>query len=364
MSAENNKKKTTDQEQQAKQEKELAKRQKQLAKQEQRVLRAEGKEVNKKGKTKRSLTLHQRHSLQGLVFVAPFIIGMCMFFIYPICMSLRLSVASSLKVVGMKLSGFTIEYYVRAFVIDTEFLPTFGESIAQTLIKFPLIIALSLIIAILLNRDIKCRGMFRTIFFIPFLLGTGDVYEQLINQGVDRAVLNIMDGELIPYNVLAYFGDTIMTAVQTVLGLLVTVLWGSGVQILLFLSGLQSISSSLYEAAKIDGATEWEMFWKITIPMISPIMLLNIVYTIVDSFTNIQNPLLEYIQTYGFDNAQFQYGAALGWIYFAFIGVLVALVFAIMRNYIHTNEVEEVKKHEKRGRKVFTIEKSSKRSYE
>lgn len=309
------------------------------------------------------MDLHTRNSLKGLVFVTPYIIGILLFFVYPIYLSLRLSVGEHMAISGMKISGVTIEHYVRAFVVDLEFLPTFGEAVKQTLTQFPLTIVLSLIIAVLLNRDIKCRGLFRVIFFIPFLLGSGEVMKQLLNQGVDRAVLNIMDGKLIPYNVLSYFGDTIMEVVQTVLGLLVTVLWGGGVQILLFLSGLQSISPALYEAAKIDGATEWEIFWKVTVPMISPMLLLNIVYTLVDSFTNINNPLLEYIQTYGFDNAEFQYGAALGWIYFAFIGVLVAIIFAVMQKYMHTSEVEEVKKRERKHR-VFTIEKAPKRNFD
>ncbi len=317
----------------------------------------------KEGKKKFKLTLHQRNSLKGLVFVAPFIVGVCAFFIFPIYMSLRLSVGKSVAIVGMKVSGWTLEHFIRAFVVDIEFLPTFGTAVQQTLTQFPLTIVLSLIIAVLLNRDIKCRGLFRVIFFIPFLLGSGEVMQQLINQGVDRAVLNIMDGRLIPYNVLSYFGDTIMDVVQTVLGVLVTVLWNSGVQILLFLSGLQSISPSLYEAAKIDGATEWELFWKVTVPMISPMLLLNIVYTLVNSFTNISNPLLTYIQTYGFTNAQFSYAAALGWIYFAFIGVLVAIVFAVMQKYMHTSEVEEVKKREHKHR-VFTIEKAPKRTFD
>ena len=260
----------------------------------------------------------------------------------------------------MKVKWAGLTNYVRAFTVDVEFVPTFLEAVRQTMVKFPLTVLLSLIIAILLNRDIKARGLFRVIFFIPFLLGTGEVMQQIIDQGVDRAVLNIMDGRLIPYNVLAYFGDTIANAVQTVLSVLVSVLWGSGVQILLFLSGLQSISPSLYEAARIDGATEWEIFWKVTVPMISPILLLNLVYTLVDSFTNISNPLLQYIQTYGFSNLEFAYSAALGWIYFLFIGLVVALIFGIMKGYMHTNEVEEVKRHgKKRGRKVFTLEKST-----
>ena len=126
---------------------------------------------------------------------------------------------------------------------------------------------------------------------------------------------------------------------------------------MLFLSGLQSISPALYEAAKIDGATQWEIFWKVTIPMISPILLLNIVYTIVDTFTNIRNPLLSYIESYGFKEAQFEYGAALGWIYFLFIGLVVMATFAIMKGYMHTNEVEEVRKSVKDKKpRVFSIE--------
>ena len=313
------------------------------------------------GKKKFKLDLHTRNSLKGLVFVSPYILGVLMFFIYPIIFSLRLSVSTDIKVVGMHMSGFSLSQYIRGFVVDVDFLPTFGAAIKDTMVNFPLIIVLSLIIAVLLNRDIKFRGLFRVIFFIPFLLGSGEVMQQLLNQGVDRAVLNIMDGRLIPYNVLMYFGSTVTNAVQTILGVLVTVLWGCGVQILLFLSGLQSISPALYEAAKIDGATEWEIFWKVTIPMISPMMLLNLVYTLVDSFTNKSSELLTYVNKVGLK--EFQYGSALGWIYFAFIGLLVAIVFAIMQKHIHTSEVEEVKKRERKHR-VFTIEKAPKRTFE
>lgn len=312
---------------------------------------------------KHKMTLRTRNSLKGLVFVTPFIIGLIAFFIYPLFFSIRISVAEEVKILGMKLSGFTFAQYKRAFVADTEFLPTFKTAVQNTLTTFPLTIILSLIIAVLLNKEIKGRGMFRVIFFIPFLLGSGEIMRQILNQGVDRAVLDIMDGRIIPYNVLSYFGPTIINVVQKVFGTLVNVLWRSGVQILLFLAGLQSISPSLYEAARIDGATEWELFWKVTIPMISPMMLLNLVYTIVDSFTSLENPLLEYIRTYGFANAEFSYASALGWIYFAFVGVLVILIFSIMKRYMHTNEVEEVKKRERKHR-VFTIEKAHRRTFE
>ncbi len=309
------------------------------------------------------LTLERRNQLKGLVFVLPFIIGVLAFFIYPILFSLRISFASEIKIVGMKLFGWNLESYKRAFIVDTEFLPEFKDTVIFTLTRFPLTIVLSLIISILLNKNIKGRGFFRVIFFIPFLLGSGEVMRQILNQGVDKAVLNVTDGRIIPYNILVYFGTTIMDTVQSVFGSLVTILWGSGVQILLFLAGLQSISPALYEAAKIDGATEWEIFWKVTVPMISPMMLLNIIYTLVDSFTSIDNNLLQYIRTYGFANNEFSYAAAMSWIYFLFIALVVAVVFGVMKKYMHTNEIEEVRKRERKHR-VFTIQKAPRRTFE
>ena len=318
--------------------------------------------MSKQKRKRKQLSMRTKDRMKGLVFVSPFIIGVLAFFVYPVFLSLRLSFGKIDNIIGLKISWAGLTNYLRAFLIDVNFVPIFLQVVKDTIVKFPLTIVLSLIIAIMVNRDIKGKGMFRVIFFIPFLLGTGEVMKQLLNQGVDTQVLSITDGRIIPYNVLNYFGGTVVEAVQNVLGVIVVVLWGCGVQILLFLAGLQSISPALYEAAKIDGATEWEVFWKVTIPMISPMLLLNLIYTIVDSFTNVTNPMLEYIQSYGFTKAQFEYGAAMGWIYFLFVGLVVAAVFALMKNYMHTNEVEEVKKHgRERKHRVFTIQGSKKK---
>jgi ABC-type sugar transport system permease subunit len=310
------------------------------------------------------MTLTTKHKMEGLIFVSPFIIGILLFFAYPIFLSLRLSVGHLDNIIGLKISTAKpfFENYLRAFVLDTEFMPLFLQIVRDTMVNFPLTIVLSLVIAILINRNIKGKGLFRVIFFIPFLLGTGELMRQLLNQGVDMKVLSITDGRIIPYNIINYFGYTVVNAVQTILGLIVRVLWGCGVQILLFLTALQSISPTLYEAAKIDGATEWEVFWKVTVPMVSPILLLNIIYTIVDSFTNVTNPMLDYINTFGFRRAEFPYAAAMGWIYFTFVGLLVAIVFAGMKGYIHINEVEEVKKRGRKNRKVFVFESKKKRA--
>lgn len=314
-------------------------------------------------KKKNKLSRATKEKLKGLVFISPFLIGVFAFFLYPIYISLKLSFGVVDNIVGFKISWVGLDNYVRAFMLDTEFVPMFLQVIKDTLTQFPLTIVLSLIIAIIINKDIKGRALFRIAFFIPFLLGTGEVMRQLLFQGVDSQVLSITDGKIIPYNILNYFGVTVVNAVQNVFGVIVSVLWASGVQILLFLAGLQSISPALYEAAKIDGATEWEIFWKITVPMISPMLLLNLIYTLVDSFTNIRNPLLEYIQSYGFKKAQFHYGAAMGWIYFTFIVFIILIIFAIMKGYMHTNEVEEVKKRgrQDRARRIIAIERKGKK---
>jgi ABC-type sugar transport system permease subunit len=300
--------------------------------------------------------MRTREALEGLFFVLPYIVGSLLFFLWPLYMSLRVSFSNIVHPVGWVMEWVGFENYIRAFLIDPNFVPLFLESVRNTLLQFPLTVLLALIIAVMLNKNLKGRGLFRVIMFIPFLLGTGHVMQQLLNQGVQNQVLNVADGTIIPYNVLFYFGPTVVGWVQNILGMLVTVLWGTGVQILLFLSGLQGISPALYESSKIDGATEWEMFWKITIPMISPMMLLVIIYTIVSSFVDIRNPLLQFIDDRR-HFAEFEYSAALGWIYFAFIMIIIGIVFAAMKKYMHTNEAERVRKVAKnKQRRIITFD--------
>ena len=129
--------------------------------------------------------------------------------------------------------------------------------------------------------------------------------------------------------IMKSIGSTFGTFVQTFLSTITTVLWKSGVQIILFLAGLQGISSSLYEAAKCDGATQWEVFWKITLPMISPIILLNFIYSMVTYFAAADNALVEYIVETVFTNKHFARGAAMGWVYFAFAFATCGIVFLI-----------------------------------
>jgi ABC-type sugar transport system permease subunit len=129
-------------------------------------------------------------------------------------------------------------------------------------------------------------------------------------------------------------GPAFSQIVFDMLSRLTIIFWKTGVQILLFLAGLQGISPSLYESARCDGATEWENFWKITLPMISPVILLNLIYTLVDSFTDINNRMMTYIKDTAFIKIQMGYASAMGWIYFLFIFVLLILVFVLTRRLV------------------------------
>ena len=269
------------------------------------------------------------------MFVSPFIVGVLVFFIYPLIVSIRLSV-SKLEIKGFQMAFDGFDNYRRAFMVDKDFVTKFLYSLTNMAQYTPLIVIFSLILAILISRRFKFRAVFRVIFFLPFLLGTGLVMQYLLGQGISGKSLDISRGIIVPEQIMLTFGSAVSNAVSQYLNLISMALWQSGVQVLLFLSGIQSIPLSLYESAKCDGATEWESFWKITLPMLSPIILLNIVFTIVTSFTDITNAVMDYIYQIAFKSAapQYEYSAALGWIYFAVVIVVIGAVFLAMGKFV------------------------------
>lgn len=225
-----------------------------------------------------------RHVLEGYALISPFLIGFVMFFAMPAATSFQLSFSKLVKFTGFKMEWLGFDNYLRAFVWDLNFVPMFLRVIKNTFINTPLIVVFSLILSIIINKRISFRAFFRAVFFLPFLQGSGYVMQQLLGVGADEKAMSLARGILMPKELLQYMGPGIMTAVEEFFSRITMVLWKSGVQIQLFLSALQTIPESLYESAKCDAATEWEMFWMITLPMMTPVILLNIVYTIIDSF--------------------------------------------------------------------------------
>lgn len=287
------------------------------------------------------MSFSRRKSLTGYIFVGPWLIIGIIMLIYPFVFSLMLSFSELKNVDFNNMSFVGFENYKKAFVTDINFIPYFLETVSNTLINLPMIIITSLLLAIMVSRDIKGQGFFRSIFFLPVLLGTGFVMNQLLGQGVDSSSMEVARGILMPDIVKQYLGPEVTDIIGEFFSRITTVLWKSGVQIIITLAGIQGISISLYEAARVDGATEWEMFWKITLPMISPVLLLSTVYTIVASTVE-DSKVVNYIVDTAFDGTkvQFEFSAAMGWIYFLFILLLVGIVFAIMKPFI--NRVAEV----------------------
>lgn len=290
------------------------------------------------------LTMSRRRVLTGYAFISPWIIASLIFFINPLIQSLRLSFSNITEFRGFLMEWVGLENYIRIFVWDVDFIPMFLVVVRDTVINTVMIVIFSLFIAIMVNKNIRFRGFWRGIFFLPVLLGTGYVMERILGMGAGgavtgEAVAQMARGISVPQQIFMYFPPVIVDGIMIFLNRLTFVLWRSGVQVILFLAGLQGISTSLYEAARCDSATEWQMFWKITFPMVSPVILLNMVYTIIDSFTDISNPIVTYLIELGFSSMEFEYSAAVSWVYFMFVLVVCGIVYFALKRKVYDASV-------------------------
>lgn len=281
----------------------------------------------------------------GYLFIAPWIVGVSIFFLYAMVQSLRFSfsrVELSNGVILHSLENGAFENFVKVFTTDVNFpgiLANFGVGLV---LQLPVIVAFSLIIALLLNSKIRCRSLFRMIFFLPVIIATGPVMNQLTAQGVSsvpmvsqNALLSILEG-------LPKF---IYTPISNLFSSLILILWNSGIQILIFLAGLQKVPRTLYEAAKIDGASGWESFWKITLPTVKPLILLNSIYTVVTLATGGSNEIIELIYTATYTATQgYSYAMAMSWIYTLVVAVILVIVFLLLREKSDKHVVYEQKR--------------------
>lgn len=279
------------------------------------------------------VTLQRRKSIVGFSFVLPWVIGFAVLFLYPLIKTLQLSVGeiADFQHYTIEFTGFS--HFSRILFEETDVLAMLLSVLKNSFINMILISVFAFYIATLLNRRIRFRGMFRVICFLPVMLGTGFVMQQLMSQNISQSSLQAVMDFLLPKEIVTYIGPKVTNAVVFFLNRLTVVLWHAGVQILIFLSGLQSISNSLYEAARVDGANEWENLWFITIPQMTPMILLNLVYTVVDTFNDSGNDIIRYMQQYAFEYNQFSYAAAMGVFFMLFALLLVGFVFLIMHPF-------------------------------
>ncbi|GIP31893.1 carbohydrate ABC transporter permease [Paenibacillus sp. J2TS4] len=290
------------------------------------------------------LGLERRKMVSGFLFISPWLVGFIAFLVFPLVKSLYMSFREIHAVADMQMTFVGWDNYSKAILKDTQFIPFFYNAIQDAIIEIPLILVFSFFIATLLNQETVGRMFFRGAFFLPVIIGSGFVMQQLLGQGIggldavkdptEMMREGVANGLAVPGAIAMYLPQDLVGTLSDIMGRLTIIFWKTGIQILLFLAGLQGISDSLYESAKCDGATPWEMFWKITFPLMTPVLLLNGIFTLVDSFTDMRNNVMRYIQRVAFTNIEFGYAAALGWIYFLLVFLLIVLIFALTRKRV------------------------------
>lgn len=290
---------------------------------------------------RKRLSYEKRKSWIGFVFILPWVIGFVFLFARPMLNSLIYTFCK-VKIQPSRLDKIFVglENYKYVFTEDPVFIRLLVESIGKILYQVPLIIVFSLFIAVILNQEFRGRFLVRAVFFLPVIIASGVIMNILKG---DALSANILSGERVSYlfQVTAFENMLLKAGLNEELVLLFTNLtnqifelsWKSGIQILIFLAGLQTIPGTLYEASSMEGATAWETFWKVTFPMISPMIILNVIYSIIDNFNDYSNQVIRLINQHA-KNLNMAYSATLSWLYFLIIFAIIGLVYAIVNKHV------------------------------
>ena len=312
----------------------------------------------KKQKKVKPGRLKRRENMMGYVFILPWLIGLLGLVIYPLFESFRYSLNRIIMnpMLGRVMTPVKFENYRNIFLVDTDFVFQLESYLLQTALAVPVIVAFALIIAMMLNGKIRLKGFFRLIFFLPVIIASGPVMNQLTSQGA--ASIPMMNVQMITGVFEQYLPRLIATALSSVFSNIIMLLWYSGVQILIFLAALQKIDSSLYEAAKIDGGSGWECFWKITIPTIKPMILLNAVYTIIFMSNTDTNSIINLISARMFSTSAsaggYGYASAMAWCYSLVVVILVVIMALLLvgRKDIYERRAKKYRKEQKKQEKL------------
>ena len=299
-----------------------------------------------KAKRRKVASLDKRKARAGWVFVLPFVIGFAIVYLPIIWNSLKMSFyeLTILNGGGFSLEWVGLENYQYALFKDSSFTETLVKGMKELAFDVPAIMA------VLLNQKMAGRALFRAIFFIPVILSTG-IMESVEGQNIlgsymeDASGVNDGSGSSTANEIVSTMdierlfssmkvGQGLVDFVKDMINNIYDIVNRSGVQMLIFLAGLQSISPAIYEACRIDGATAWETFWKITFPMISPMILVNAVYTIIDSFTTDSNSVMKYIQTVYTSSGGMVRSSAMAWMYFLLVMLILALLGGIFSAFV------------------------------
>jgi len=276
---------------------------------------------------RKDLTHRAREALYGYGFVSLWIVGFAVFTLIPLVQTFNYSLNEvTVSATGINLSFAQWANYTRALFTDPTFVELLIGYAIETLVSVPIVLIFSMIIAMFLNLNFKFKGLFRTIFFLPVVITSGPVIQELTAQGA-TSVPGITNSAAVAEFLLT-LPRYLRNPVEYLLTSFILILWFSGVQILIYLSSLQKIDRSIYEAASIDGASAWESFWKITLPSLGTTTIIVAVYTIITLSHFSENKVVKYIysQTYAVDGG-IGYSSAMSFLYFFVLVLLLAIVY-------------------------------------
>ena len=306
-----------------------------------------------KNRKKRRLSSEaRRQNKLGYLFLLPWLIGFLTFTAVPLVYTVFLSLNNvNLSVRGWEMSFVGLENYIAALLRNVEFTPAIFGFITMEILYVPVIVIISFILANLLNQKIKGRSFFRTIYFLPVIVLSGSVMLQLMDSGTTKmlGVEEIFIFKMIS-NYSENFGDILITLFDN----FSMILWFTGIPIILFINGLQKINRQLYEAAQIDGATSWQILWKITLPIIKPFGLIITIFSIVQLGLFPINPVYNLIQE-AIANTSSGLGiaSAFAWVYSFVVLLLIGVAFLLFKERKEPNDKKQKKQYERELEKLY-----------
>ena len=306
------------------------------------------KDAAPKKRDKKYSGLQKRKAIAGYMFISPFILGFILFLAKPLFESLYMSfceVKLGVGVVDKKWIG--LANYYEAFRTDPKYLVNLTDVLPQMVLYSIGIIVFSFFVSLLLNQEFKGRGLVRAVFFLPVIMSSGVILGLEENNSLMAQIADTVETAVANIDVTAVLQEVLETAgvgtrayecVFEIIENIYDIATASGIQIIIFISGLQSISSSMYEAADIEGCTKWESLWKITFPMVSSIFLVNWIYTIVDFSMRSDNDVMTRIDKVMTGDLRYGLASSMAWTYFLIITVFIGITSFFISKVVYYND--------------------------
>jgi ABC-type sugar transport system permease subunit len=304
-------------------------------------------------KKPKHVNLERKNAITGYLFILPFILGFIAFMAYPLLQSLMMVFSN--VTINIDLHRFTYTFTAfdnlyRVFFVDPDFNRMFLEELGKMALIVPAIIIFSLFCALLINQNFHGRGLARAVFFLPVILSSGVLIGLETNNSLLSSIAEVIEESNAANISVSGFLQRILIGTATtadtpladfmqyifdIVDQVYTIAMSSGIQIIIFLSSLQTISPSMYEAADMEGCTKWESFWKITFPMVSPLILVNVVYSVVDYLLRTDNTVMTKVRTVLFMNLDYGFSTAMAWVYFLAVILILGVVVLISSKKVY-----------------------------